>query len=133
MGFRSLVLTAVLASLATFPSSGFAAASNQTFHAIVFIDVIPPDKAIGLATLAGYVRRARQEPGVQSIIIIQQAAIPNHFILEEAFQDEAAYQRFSSAAWVRAFRAALFPHLGSPWDERLGIASPEAVVSASEG
>ena len=123
MRLHSLILAVAVGSVAAFASQGSAAVPAQALHAVVLVDVIPPDQAIGSTALADYARRARREPGVRSVVLIQQASVPNHFILEETFQDQAAYKRFSSAAWVRAFRAALFPHLGSPWDERLGVAS----------
>lgn len=98
------------------------AAAPATVHAVVFVDVIPSDKAAGEALLVAFVRRAERDPALRSLTFIKQADIPNHFILEETFASSAAYRVFAGRGWVRDFRQALFPHLGSPWDERLGVA-----------
>ena len=86
--------------------------------------MIPSDQQAGTAILADFVRRAGQDSDVRSIVLVEQADIPNHFILAESFPSRAAYDRFAREDYVRAFRAALFPHLGSPWDERLGTPVP---------
>lgn len=104
------------------PGGRPAAAHERAVHAIVYIDLIPSEKTAGSVLLAGYARRARRDAALQSATLIKQASIPNHFILDEAFASEAAYQRFTRQAYVRSFRTALYPHLGSPWDERLGVA-----------
>lgn len=117
-----LRLAAVLAlAAAPVPVS----AQEAPVHAVVLVDVIPPDMAAGLALLTDYVRRARRDPDLSSVTLIQQFGIPNHFMLEEVFAGEAARRRFLQKPYVRDFRSALFPHLGSPWDERLGaVVSP---------
>lgn len=108
-----LILAAV-GLVATLEPHACAATVDPALHAVVFVDVIPPDQAIGSAALSDYVRRARRDPAGISVVLIEQDSIPNNFILDETFQDPAVYQRFNAAAWVRAFRAALFPHLRSP-------------------
>ena len=110
-----LIVAGALASI------GATAAVPAPVHAVVFVDVVPTDREAGAALLQDYVRRAREEPGVRSMVLIQQADLPNHFLLEETFTEEASYRRFLGLAWVRAFRTALFRHLGSPWDERIGV------------
>ncbi len=117
-----------LAAAVCLATGATAASSEQAIHAVVFVDVIPNDKEAGSALLTAFARRARQDRDLRSIVLIEQDAIPNHFILEESFPDRAAYNRFAREDYVRSFRAALFPHLGSPWDERLGIAMPAGAI-----
>ena len=105
-----------------------AGAQEQAVHAIVFIDVIPGEQFAGSALLADYVRRARGDADLLAVTLIEQSSITNHFILEETFTSEAARQRFTQQAYVRDFRSALHPHLGSPWDERLGTVFPPSRV-----
>ncbi len=54
--------------------------------------------------LADYARRARQDPALRSVALIEETRIPNHYSLEETFVNEAAYRRFvqqsPSAGWV---------------------------------
>ena len=128
-----LTATACLAAVAT-GLTGPAAATltDRGVHAVVFIDLIPSDKQLGMAILTDYVRRARQDRTLGSVVLIEQADIPNHFILEESFASPSAYAGFAREDYVRAFRAALFPHLGSPWDERLGVAVSAESIEPSE-
>lgn len=120
----SLLLAATLAS------GSSAAVPAGAVHAVIFVDLIPSERAAGSALLQRYVRLARQDPAVRSVVLIEQTSIPNHYILEATFEDAPSYRRFSGASWVRTFRAALFPHLGSPWDERLGFETASASASS---
>ncbi|MGL4301887.1 MAG: putative quinol monooxygenase [Sphingomonas sp.] len=121
-GINLLVLLllggSTVASATIAPSA--AGLPEKPVRAVVLIDVIPSDQDEGLAALKDFVRRARQDKDVTSIDLIQQATFTNHFMLEEVFPSQSAYRSFLSKDYVRAFRAALFPHLGSPWDERPG-------------
>lgn len=135
---RALLPLAATAACLAAAASGAAptapALPDRAVDAIVFIDVIPSDKQAGTKILTDYARRAQEDPSVGSVVLIEQADIPNHFVLEESFPSGSAYARFARKDYVRAFRAALFPHLGSPWDERLGVAVPiePAAPSGSE-
>ena len=116
------ILAAAIACVVSSADRSPAAAPDAMVHTVVLVDVVPSDQAAGLALLTGYVAGARQDANVGSVTLIRQDGIPNHFILEEVFASAAAYDRFVAEDRVRAFRAALFPHLGSPWDERRGAA-----------
>ena len=108
-------------ALAAAASSGLsAAAPERPIHVVVFVDVIPTDMAAGSALLATFVRQARRDRALRSIMLVEQTTMPNHFILDETFATSADYSSFEQRGYVRAFRNALFPHLGSPWDERSG-------------
>ena len=117
---KRLVASFMVAMAVGAATPAVTAVLKQAVHAVVYIDLVPSEQATGSAILAGYARRARQDPELSSVMLIELSSIPNHFILHEAFVSEAAYQRFTRQAYVRDFRAALYPHLGSPWDERLG-------------
>ena|SRR5579871_4558300 len=115
MPVRLFVLGVALLSTAV-----AAAPADGNVHAIINIDVIPDDEAVGTQILSDYVREARHGSGVLSIHLIQQTSGSNHFILSEVFANQAAYEQWIQSPAVRKFRDALYPHLGSPWDERLG-------------
>ncbi len=115
-----LALALTVASAAT--RAATADPPGAAVDAVVNVDVIPGDQKTGAALLTGFARRAARDPAVGSVRLIGLSAAPNHFILEEGFADRAAYQLFVAEPYVRAFRADLAPHLGSPWDERLGSA-----------
>lgn len=101
------MLAAIAALIAEAAMPMIAVAQEQAVHAIVFVDVIPSDQAVGSALLANYVRRARRDAALSNVALIKQADIPNHFILEETFTSEAARQQFAQQAYVREFRSAL--------------------------
>jgi quinol monooxygenase YgiN len=89
-------------------------------HIIVNVDVMPTELVAGRQALTEFVSKARKDRAMKSIVLIEQSATPNHFIIDESFASRAAYAQFVQSAYVRAFRASLFPLLGSPWDERAG-------------
>ncbi|OUJ11066.1 putative quinol monooxygenase [Acetobacter sp. DsW_063] len=112
--FRYLVIVAISTPALAAPTTG-------AFHSIVNVDLMPSDQVEGEKLLANYRDQVKNDPNVQSIDLIQQAGdASNHFILTETFASETAYRRFIQSEAVRRFRTALYPHLGSPWDERLG-------------
>jgi quinol monooxygenase YgiN len=110
-----LTLSAIIAS-----APALAAPDPAPLRAIVNVDVMPTHHAIGEQILAKYVDRARRDPAVMSISLIQQSGSDNHFILDETFASKAVYDHYIEQEDVRVFRATLYPHLGSPWDEHLG-------------
>ncbi|WP_299105271.1 hypothetical protein [uncultured Bradyrhizobium sp.] len=113
---KGLLIVAVL--FASTPVSG--ATADGPVHSIVNVDVKPTHHAIGSHILTDYVRRARQDPAVVSISLVQQSGSDNHFIVDATFASKTSHDRFTEETYVLGFRDALYPHLGSPWDERLG-------------
>lgn len=114
-------LTLFLFILMAIDGPAMAAPSIGDFYAIVNVDLMPSDQVEGKKILLNYRDEVRQNPNVRSISLIQQKDnASNHFILMETFVSEAGYRRFIESDTVRRFRTALYPHLGSPWDERLG-------------
>ena len=113
-------LTLTIATLLT-ATPALAARTDGGVHAIVLVDLMPDQQVQGTRVLVDFVHQARQDRAVRSITLVQQASASNHYVIDEAFADQAAYQRFVQAPYVRSFRTALFQHLGSPWDERPGL------------
>lgn len=118
--FLKLLTFGIVASLVT-ASMASAAPAEMPVHVIVHIDIMPDHRAAGASLLENYAQQARAARGVQALALIRNGGPDaNHFILDETFADDAAYRQFVQADFVRHFRASLYPHLGSPWDERVG-------------
>jgi quinol monooxygenase YgiN len=96
------------------------ATAGETLHSVVNVDLMPSKQAAGTRILTDYVQGARQDPIVLSATLVRQSGSLNHFILIQSFATRAAYESHDEADYVRNFRSALHPYLGSPWDERLG-------------
>jgi quinol monooxygenase YgiN len=109
------VLTAVIALAIAVP-----AMADETLHSVVNVDLMPSKQAAGTRILTDYVQGARKDSTVLSATLVRQSGSLNHFILIQAFATRAAYDSHYEAGYVRNFRSALHPYLGSPWDERLG-------------
>ncbi len=123
------VLAATLAGLgqavALFTAVGILATAlpamaEEILHSVVNVDLMPSKQADGTRILTDYVQGLRKDPTVISATLVRQSGSLNHFILIQAFANRAAYESHDEADYVRNFRSALHPYLGSPWDERLG-------------
>jgi quinol monooxygenase YgiN len=112
---RAILVAAVLLGTvsASFPSTA------EPIHSSVNIDVRPDHLADGMKVLQDYLREAKRDTDLTDIRLEQQLGLPNHFILNQSMADKATYDRHVQADYVRKFRDELYPHLGSPWDERL--------------
>ena len=95
------------------------AASPAPFYVLTFVDLIPPNKDTGVALLKQYVDTARKEPGNESAMALTQINRPNHLMLYEVWQNEAAFNKHEGDAATREFRTKMQPMLGSPFDQRL--------------
>lgn len=113
MLFRALTLAAFL-------TGAFPAMADAVVHAVINIDLMPRDQASGTKLLTGYVRELCRDPVVEAVTLVRQAGSTNHFILIQTFATRAAYGSHGEADYVRSFRSALHPYLGSPSDERSG-------------
>jgi quinol monooxygenase YgiN len=111
---RAILVAAVLLATAASVSS-----AETPITSSVNIDVRPDHVSEGTNLLLDYMRKVKADPDLTDARLQQQIGLPNHFILDQTMPDKAAYDRHAQADYVRKFREALYPHLGSPWDERL--------------
>jgi quinol monooxygenase YgiN len=115
MSTRAILAAVILfgTMAASFPA--VAAPINSSVN----IDVRPDHLAEGLEVVKDYLRKAKDDPDLTNVRLEQQLDPPNHFILTQTMADRAVYDKHVQADYVRKFREDLYPHLGSPWDERL--------------
>jgi quinol monooxygenase YgiN len=115
MSMRAILVAAFLlgTAAAPFPSAA------QSINSLVNVDVRPDHVSEGTNVLRDYLGKAKSDPDLTGVRLEQQIGALNHFVLNQTMADKAAYDRHVQATYVRKFREDLYPHLGSPWDERL--------------
>ena len=96
------------------PPSGRAA-----LHVVTHVDVIPPFKDQAAAALKQLAEASLKQAGAVQYQALVQTNRANHFQLLETWTDRSAFAAHVAAAPTRAFRDAIQPGVGSPYDERL--------------
>ena len=86
---------------------------------VAHIDFIPDNLAQGLPALEQFAQQSKSDPGVKSFTLITWAPTTTHFQLIEVYDSLRAYDNHEQAARTVAFRTAIQPAIGSPFDERL--------------
>ena len=92
--------------------------AGDAVYVVTHVDVIPPRKDDGLASLTVLGDAARAEPGNLRFEVVQQTSRPNHFTVVEIWKDAKAVEAHSMTEATRRFRDALGPMSGALYDER---------------
>jgi quinol monooxygenase YgiN len=87
-------------------------------HVVTFVDITPDNRAKGTAYCKQYVADTRKDPGNTSVELLAQTNRPNHLVIYEVWQNEAAFERHQSAAHTKDFRNKMGPIIGAPFDQR---------------
>ena len=106
--------------------SGYAETSTGPITVLTIIDVVPdyaiPDNvAISSSLLAKLAEDTQHAPGAISFKILRDAARPNHFVIFSFWEDMRAFAIYSGSDTTKAFRQALQPRQGGPFDERVYV------------
>jgi quinol monooxygenase YgiN len=102
-------------SVATAPT----AAATGAVYVVTHVDVIPPRKDDGVASLKQLAEDSRRDAGLVRFDVVQQVNRPNHFTVVEVWADRKAFDAHVMAAHTRLFRERLAPMNGALYDERL--------------
>src|SRR3954447_5765740 len=94
--------------------------------AVTLLDVlsnanVPQNVETSSALLTKLASDTQQLPGLVSFKIMRESARSNHFIMLVSWKDMKSFEDYRAAATTRAFREAMQPRLGGPFDERLYI------------
>ena len=87
-------------------------------HIVTFVDITPNIKDAGTAYCKQYVADTRKDTGVTSVQLLAQTNRPNHLVIYEVWQNQAAYEKHTTLAHTKDFHAKMVPIIGSPFDER---------------
>jgi quinol monooxygenase YgiN len=102
-------------SVATAP----AATGTGAVYVVTHVDVIPPRKDDGVASLKQLAEDSRKDAGHVRFDVVQQVNRPNHFTVIEVWTDRKAFDAHGMAAHTKQFRERLAPMSGALYDERL--------------
>ena len=114
----------LLACLFTWPAM---AGERGPVIVVTHIDLIPtPTLPQSISLLKQFAADSKNDPGVLSFELITWAPTNNHFQLIEVYSSLEAFNRHVGAAHTIAFRTAIQPAIGAPYDERVyTVAMPE--------
>ena len=77
--------------------------------------------------LKNFAAESQDDPGVVSFQLITRTT--NHFQLIQIYNSLAAFNRHVQAPHTIAFRSAIQPFIGAPYDERIYIAAGQELDS----
>jgi quinol monooxygenase YgiN len=116
--------------LADLPA-GVACDGNErgSIFVVTHIDVIPTNLDQAIPVLKNFATESKDDPGVVSFQLITWAPTTNHFQLIQIYSSLAAFNRHVQAPHTIAFRSAIQPFIGAPYDERIYIAAGQELDS----
>jgi (4S)-4-hydroxy-5-phosphonooxypentane-2,3-dione isomerase len=88
----AIALFAVGAAVLPLPGQHVAAQSAGMFVNAVDLDIVPAERANYLAAITENGAAAAKEPGCRRFDILNLASDPNHFLLYEVYDNEAAFK-----------------------------------------
>jgi quinol monooxygenase YgiN len=110
---------------------------EKPFYIVTYIEVAPAEvqKAAGL--IRKHSAASKKQAGNLRFEALQAMGRKNHFMLLEAWQDQAAREAHARTERTVAFRKSLHPLLYSPYDERphapLVAADPSKIAKGAKG
>jgi quinol monooxygenase YgiN len=109
-----LAVAAAIAALGTLAAQTPAG----TVYAVAYVDVTPTGQSAAVAALKSYRQAIGREAGHVRTDVLEQVGRPGHFVLVEAWRDQAAFDTHSGgAAWAQ-FQQSLDPVRVSGYDQR---------------
>jgi quinol monooxygenase YgiN len=90
----------------------------EAIYVLTHVDLIPESNGQGLALLKTMRDSSSQEPGSLAYDVLQQDNRPNHFTIVEKWKSATALDAHVASERTRAFRQALLPMEGAPYDDR---------------
>ncbi len=102
-------------------SIGEPGAAAGALTLVTHVDIIPPQREVGLASVRRLAEASRGTPGCLRFDALIQDSRPNHFTLVETWRDEAALLAHVATPHSRSFREGLLPMSGSLFDDRMHV------------
>jgi len=90
-------------------------------YVVIFVDFTPDNIAKGTELIRQYAVETRKDPGNVRSELLAQSNRPNHFMLQQVWQNTAAFEKHEEAQHTKDFRTQTQPMLGAPFDERLSF------------
>jgi quinol monooxygenase YgiN len=87
-------------------------------HVVTFVDITPNNRVAGTDLCKQYVADTQKDTGAVRVELMAQTNRPNHLVIYQVWQNQAAFERHEAAQHTKDFRAKMLPMLGSPFDQR---------------
>jgi quinol monooxygenase YgiN len=100
-------------------SVGPKAKQNGAIYAVTHVDIIPPKKDEGVASVKSLAENSRKATDVLRFDALTQVSRPNHMTIVESWKSKSAKDNFTATKGIISFREGLLPMSGSLYDERL--------------
>ena len=124
------VLLALVAVVLTFAGLRAQTPAEMTVFAVAYVDVMPSGRAAAVTALKAYREASAKDAGHNRIDVFEQVGRPAHFVIVEAWRDQAAFDSHGGGAAAKQFHQAIDKIRVSGYDERpykaLSVASPRA-------
>ena len=120
---QSLIL---LSCLLAWPAMGN---DRGSIFVVTHIDVIPTNVDQAVPLLKNFAVESQADPGVVRFQPITWTPTTNHFQLIQIYNSLAAFNRHVQAPHTTAFRSAIQPFIGAPYDERIYLAAGQELDS----
>jgi quinol monooxygenase YgiN len=101
--------------------AGGALLSDKPFYIVTYVEVDPAEAAQAKKLIGRHSADSKKDAGNLGYQALERTERTNHFIILEAWSDQAARDAHAKAAHTLAFRKALQPLLYSPFDERAHV------------
>jgi len=95
--------------------------SDKPFYIVTYVEVDPGDAAKAKKLIKRHSAASKKDAGNLRYEALERIGRENHFIILEAWSDQAARNAHAKSARTLAFRKALQPLLYSPFDERAHV------------
>jgi quinol monooxygenase YgiN len=95
--------------------------SDKPFYIITYVEVDPADVAKAKDLIKQHSAASKKDAGNLRYEALERIGRKNHFLIVEAWKDQAARDAHAKAAHTLTFRKALQPLLYSPFDERAHV------------
>lgn len=91
---------------------------SEPYYIVTYVEVAPSSAGEATGLIKGLVEASKADDGNIRFEAVQRVGRQNHFVILEAWVDQAARDAHAAAEHTTAFRQALQPHLYNPYDER---------------
>jgi quinol monooxygenase YgiN len=90
-------------------------------YVVIFVDFTPNNIVQGNELIKQYVLDTKKDPGNIRSELLVQANRTNHFMIQQVWENTAAFDKHEEAQHTKDFRAKTVDMLGAPFDERMSF------------
>jgi quinol monooxygenase YgiN len=123
---KTLLAVVAAATFVVSPAVAQTPTAEANLTIVTILDVlsnanVPQNVENSNALLTKLAADTEKMPGLVSFKVLREASRANHFIIFAVWKDMKSFEDYRASETTRAFRQAMQPRLGGPFDERLYI------------